>query len=543
MGFLEGMHGNADNRTIPVVIGVTGHRAIRKEDEAPLRSAVKAELEKLREKYPDSQFVMLSGLAEGGDLLCADVSEELNMPLLAALPMLPEEFEKDFSPAAKELLAHHLTRAEEVFAVPWAEPVPDAGADRGYLFRQAGIYVVTHCHVLLALWDGGSGTEAACGTAEAVDFALNESYYPSSGMPVRTRSNTGVIHVFTPRGDHCDEAAGTVHLPGDCETIADILKKTDEFNRQALGSPAPGKSRIPEQAADDPKLGRMESVSLTAGNLSFKYAKRYRLVLALLAAASMILTFAFLMYDEVQAIRMILVCGIMLMAAWLCQRYASGSDCHRRYIEYRALAECLRVQVYLRYAGTGIEAARLLSWTQQEETAWIMTALCALTAGSPAGEAHDIRECWAEDQRRYHEHAGERSLTDIRISENIVHAALIISIVLYLSAVLFELVCGGLLPAPVFHVTNVELYRTGLKIFLGTISAVTLFIANYYGQLSLSRTFSDHRKMERFYGKMSEQLVKRGQTEELLTVLAREELVENGNWCSYQRDNKPDMSL
>ena len=50
MGFLEGMHGNADNRTIPVVIGVTGHRAIRKEDEAPLRSAVKAELEKLMDK-------------------------------------------------------------------------------------------------------------------------------------------------------------------------------------------------------------------------------------------------------------------------------------------------------------------------------------------------------------------------------------------------------------------------------------------------------------------------------------------------------------
>ena len=51
MGFLEGMHGNADNRTIPVVIGVTGHRAIRKEDEAPLRSAVKAELEKAETFY------------------------------------------------------------------------------------------------------------------------------------------------------------------------------------------------------------------------------------------------------------------------------------------------------------------------------------------------------------------------------------------------------------------------------------------------------------------------------------------------------------
>ena len=34
-----------------------------------------------------------------------------------------------------------------------------------------------------------------------------------------------------------------------------------------------------------------------------------------------------------------------------------------------------------------------------------------------------------------------------------------------------------------------------------------------------------------------------GQTEELLITLAREELTENGNWISYQRDNKPDFSF
>ena len=82
-----------------------------------------------------------------------------------------------------------------------------------------------------------------------------------------------------------------------------------------------------------------------------------------------------------------------------------------------------------------------------------------------------------------------------------------------------------------------------MKIFLGTISAVTLFVANYYGRLSLPRTHSDHRKMERFYDKMSALLAERGQTDELLTLLAREELIENGNWCSYQRDNTPDISL
>ena len=44
-------------------------------------------------------------------------------------------------------------------------------------------------------------------------------------------------------------------------------------------------------------------------------------------------------------------------------------------------------------------------------------------------------------------------------------------------------------------------------------------------------------------GKIEAHLDRSGQTEEVLTVLAREELAENGNWCSYQRDNQPDISL
>ena len=103
--------------------------------------------------------------------------------------------------------------------------------------------------------------------------------------------------------------------------------------------------------------------------------------------------------------------------------------------------------------------------------------------------------------------------------------------------------CGGLFFRPTVAVGDVELWRTVLKILMGTISAVTLFVANFYGRLSLPRTLSDHQKMEHFYAKLSAQIEKRGQTEELLMVLAREELIENGNWCSYQRDNKPDLSL
>lgn len=100
-----------------------------------------------------------------------------------------------------------------------------------------------------------------------------------------------------------------------------------------------------------------------------------------------------------------------------------------------------------------------------------------------------------------------------------------------------------MLTTPLLPAENAEGWRTLLKIALGSISAMTLFVANYYGRLSLPRVLSDHGKMERFFARMSEKLLDEGQTDALLTTLAREELIENGNWCSYQRDNTPEISL
>ena len=531
-----------ENTCLPVVIGVTGHRQIREQDRPVLYRTVRTELQKLQSLYPHSPLLMLSSLAEGGDLLCADAAEELSIPLIAVLPRDRAEYELDFSEAAKPRFVHHCTRAEQVFVAPRTEALPKDGESRNDQFRQAGIYVASHCHILLALWDGAPG-KFGCGTADAVDFALNGSYDPASGAALRSESNECVIHIFTPREENTEKSAGAVAVLGNREAVSDILRKTDDFNKNASNVSPEGNSRLPAGHDADPSLERMETISRTAGRLSRYYAKRYRRVLALLAVASALLTFAFLMYDEAQAIWMILVCGLMLLAAWGCQRFAVRSDCHRRYIEYRVLAECLRVQTYLRYAGTRIQASELLSWTQQEETAWVLDALCVLTIGKTPDKTHEIRTCWVDAQREYHRKASISAGQKLSASDRTVRFALILSVGLYLLGVGYELLCGGLILRPAVTVADVELWRTVLKILMGTISAVTLFVANFYGRLSLPRTLSDHQKMERFYEKMSAEIEKHGQTETLLTVLAREELTENGNWCSYQRDNKPDLSL
>ena len=512
---------------IPLTVGVTGHRAIRPQDVPALTAGVKGALTELGQRYPHCPLVMLTDLAEGASQLCARVALEMGIPLIVALPMERSDFEKDFQGQALETFRTLYDRAEQRFVAPAAEAVPDA-PDRDFYYRQQGIYVATHCHVLLALWDGGPGTPAACGTAEAVSFALERSYRPVLSAPLF--SATAVIHLFTPRGERTGEAAGTVQLLGEDETWRTLMDRTGEFNALAHRPDDDAGPLLPERQAADPLLDRSAGVPQRADQLSLQYAGVYRRVLALLAVVSTLITAAFLLYDEANLHWMILVCGAALVLAFFLQRYAGRSSCHRRYLEYRVLAESLRAQACLRYAGVRREAVSLLPWSQQAETPWIAMAMTVLGVGEAPRQGHDIRACWAENQLIYHQNAQKKARVKLRGSGRVVGVALLVSIVLYVAALIFELLFGGVLPRfPA--ILSAENYRTLLKLVLGSISAATLFISNYYGKLSLSRSVEDHEKMAVFYGRIVDRLDRCGQDESLLLLLGREGRIENGNSC------------
>jgi len=195
-----------DNK-IPVIVGVTGHRRLRPQDREALYAAVKAELQKLKAHCPAAPLYMMSSLCEGADLLCADAAAELGIPLIAVLPMEQAVYEKDFSPEGLKSFRAHCAAAAELFVAPPTEQ-PSPAPGRTEQFRQAGIYIATHCRVLIALWDGMPGTRG-CGTAEAVDFALHGSYTPMAGL-ARTGDCAAVLHIYTPRGGENTAPAGTV---------------------------------------------------------------------------------------------------------------------------------------------------------------------------------------------------------------------------------------------------------------------------------------------------------------------------------------------
>lgn len=525
--------------TIPIVVGVTGHRDIREEDRDALQKVVYRELSALQQKCPHARIVMLNSLADGADQLCAETAQTLGIPLIAVLPMEREAYAHDFSGDALTRFQSLCDAAEECFVAPYTERA-EGTPDRDFAYRQAGIYVAAHSHLLLALWDGKDTPTSTCGTNETVRFALDCAYRPKDGIPL---GKTGaVLHIMTPRRGDSAEAIGTVRFLGDRNAFEKTLARSDECSRLFAEAPLPKGGLLPKTREADDLLDRIEAWYAKADALSVRFAKRYRLILAALALISTVITVAFLLYDEAGLHWMILVCGIMLLLAWVVQRYGKRIACHRRYLEYRMLAEGLRVQAFLRYAGSGVSAADVLPWTEQTEAGWIAAALKACVIGAKPYKMHSIKEPWVEAQRSYHMRSVKKTARSLKGSDRIVGATLLLSVLLYLGVLAFELLWGGLLPSR-GHIPDAERYRTITKLLLGGISAATLFISNYYGKLSLSRVVSDHRKMEQFYTAVSDRIDRYGQTEALLVLLSREELIENGNWFSYRQDNAADLSL
>ena len=121
--------------------------------------------------HRDSEITVLSSLAEGADMLCAKLALDMGFRLVVPLPICASEYRKDFMGTAAHEFDCLMSMADEVFTVTQYELVPDHPT-RGFYYRQAGIHVVKHCDVLLAVWDGKEkGTVDGAGTWETVKLA------------------------------------------------------------------------------------------------------------------------------------------------------------------------------------------------------------------------------------------------------------------------------------------------------------------------------------------------------------------------------------
>jgi hypothetical protein len=410
----------ADGR-LPIVIGVTGHRHLRDADLPVLRARVRELFDQLKRHHPSTPLRVITALAAGADRLVAEVALEDGHELLVPLPLEPSDYERDFPESATEfraLLAR--LRPDQVFVLPQPGETGREGAGaqthRDERYRAAGLFVAEQCHLLLALWDGRPSASNA-GTAAMVRFKLEGTVDRlEAGLRALDADDSGpVYHVHTPRaGDAASSAGRTrwLHPHEDEQATFDALcQRIDQFNSEPLRRTIAPHLReaaaglLPDIAAQPAPERALAMCFATSDLLARHYQRLTKVVLRLTLVFAALLALVFELYAEVLPWRGLpagyLAIFASLTGILLWQR---RRDVQSRYLDYRALAEGLRVQFYWRIAGLPDNASGSYLRKQLDELRWIREALRGAASLAHPGQSQPelALEYWIGGQAAYY---------------------------------------------------------------------------------------------------------------------------------------------
>ncbi|MDO5814550.1 MAG: hypothetical protein Q4Q18_02835 [Methanobrevibacter sp.] len=316
-----------------------------------------------------------------------------------------------------------------------------------------------------------------------------------------------------------------------------------------------------EEGNVNPALTYIDELYGAADVLSIKNAIKNEKNLGYLSILGTFVAMLFLLYDEAELHLLIFGCIFIIVAIFLINRHAKNNECHRKYTQYRVLAESLRVQYFILHAGIERNVSDILPWFTKKGIPWVNEVLSELPLKTN-GE-HKIAHCWIRHQRNYHQKKFHESKENEEIYKRETKRILIITLITYGIALVFEIwilnvpsgeinfdFLGGILDSlqsvgVMVGYSQTDMIRSILKIVLGTMSAATLFAGNYYGKMSLSNISEDHRRMMMLYESALREIKANNgvETEKMIMNLAREFLIENSTWYAYQKPNVPDLTI
>ena len=215
-----------------LTVGVTGHRleaipAARRDDVqrriGEALDLIEAEALALREREqelfsPDPPvFTLVSPLAEGADQMAAEAALARGWQLQTILPFDRQTYIDDFNDEESRGLFHQL-----VAAASCTLELPGDPHDRLEAYVMAGRGTVAHCDILIAVWDGlpprGRG-----GTGEIVELAIARGtailHLPvDSSIPTKVLWSAFDPNVVTRTGHDVN-----VHRPFDADHVSLLL--------------------------------------------------------------------------------------------------------------------------------------------------------------------------------------------------------------------------------------------------------------------------------------------------------------------------------
>ena len=551
-----------------LLVGVTAHRDLVPAEVPALEAAVASFLDRLRRVHPDLSVAVMSGLAEGGDRLVARCALALGIPVVAVLPLSLAEYRTDCTSKDSAAELDALLLRSQVIHLPLAEgndaeSVRHRGPARDRQYAELGVFVSSHCQVLLALWDGKPG-EAVGGTSDVVHYHLH------GAMPGLGRADAPpnllaeddsdlVFHIVCSRerpGGGADGALsthwltrtsrepGTGPIPG---SYARLFDQLGEFNadgrKYAAAIERESRSLLPppEVLAARGSLPRIDALHRRADWLALHFRRRVHRSLFLLHLLAVVSGLLVMTYAEFMSNPLLMGATLGLFAtgalvAWMGNR----RSWHRRYLDYRVLAEGLRVQAY--WAIAGVPSAQRVRFAydsflqkQDVELGWIRHAMRGVALGgerrlSDTGLAWVIAH-WVGDGGPVGQLGYFRRRTAERERQHR-HTTLLGRASLALS----------LVGATVLLVFGSRIDPVGVKVLLVTTGVAALFAGvreAYSHKLADKELIKQYRFMTRVFGNAAERLASDpapDRQRQVLEALGEVALEEHAEWILMHRE-------
>jgi hypothetical protein len=403
---------------LPLVVGVTSHRNMAAAEVEPMRQLVRDFFAHLRQEFPELPLVVLSALAEGGDQLVAREALGMGAKLIAPLPLPLQSYVSDFTDEASRAEFVELCERAEALQLPSLPgntqasiDVPGQARDRQY--AQAGVFISSHCHILLALWDGRE-SDLLGGTAQVVRFHLS-GIMP--GLIERRRGPQMVLdrgeesliyHIACSRSDEHsavqpplaplqplqarwisleEERAATTGMPDEFQRMFTCMREFNidrqRYEEDISIAAAHAESETAGYAGD----AILDGLFVAADWLALHFQKRVLLAMRSIHILAALTGVAFVCYSDLPTdlplqFYFIYVFIVLFGAGVVLAQMARRRDWHRKYVDYRALAEGLRVQRWWLRAGTAATSSSAFAHDnfmqkQDIELGWIRNVMRA----------------------------------------------------------------------------------------------------------------------------------------------------------------------
>jgi hypothetical protein len=558
---------------VPLIIGVTSHRNIPAREETTIRERIREFFARLRSEFPQLPLIVLSSLAEGGDQWVAEEAIAAGIRLVAPLPLARAQYALDFDDGAARTRYESLCDAAEIIDVPDlgrknpanATAAP-AGHERDLHYLQAGVFISQHCHILLAIWDGKT-SERTGGTGQVVQFHLT-GVRPLRDDRRRSMARSALLgdddrlafHIVCSRDEPSGTPAppleplqtlwrsGELMAPGDGPMPDDfrtMLVQAAEFNAD-WAKYAPRIDTSPSTSARPgapTSASAIEWLFAAADWLAIHFQLRVLFSMRTLYTLAALMGIAFTAYDNLPAQDdMIFVFLVLFVIGAVIVFIAKRRSWHRKYLDYRALAEGLRVQSYWRRAGLAITGESEFAQDnflqkQDVELAWIRNVMrsaaleSTLIATPPVPEelANVVRE-WVGapgqgGQLDYYARKSEQRAQTHRFTEVLGNASLLVGIGIAIALAVFSRQMTA-------DVKNI------LVVTMGVFSIVAAVREAYAYRKADKELIKQYRYMAQLFGtarKALDRTAEVGEQREILRLLGEASLAEHVEWALMHR--------